>query len=110
MMKECTKCLTVMELCNFSTQKTNATKLYSWCDACRVLYKDTVHEKPYRNAKAFRNEARELRNKAMELRLFSPEVAQEIKQAHKAGKTAKELQSIYGGSTATIYKTLKRSN
>ena len=100
-MKECTNCSKVRE--DFSPQKTKPSKLYSWCDECR---ESNVRLKTGTN-KSYTDEIQKLRQKAVQLRSFSPEQADSLRNRYNSGVSVKELSVETGKSKNSIYSAIK---
>lgn len=98
-MKTCTSCGAERPLSDFSTQKTNRSKLYAWCDACRgaqlPFFKKT-------------NEYQILRDKAKQLRRFDDAAAAVLRERKANGAKPKDLALEFNCSISTINKTLNR--
>lgn len=105
-MKECTNCLEVKEIDQFSPQKTNPKFLYAWCDACRKTANTTI--KPWK-AVAVQRDYQEMRRKAEQLRKFTPEQDQELARRYESGEKVPALAQEFGTNKNTVYKALKRA-
>ncbi len=100
-MKECTNCNKVRD--DFSNQKTNPHKLYAWCDECRK----TNVKSGMRYNNGYAKEVSELKNKAIQLRAFTPEQATELKSRYLNGTKVAELAKETGKSDNAVRKAIR---
>jgi DNA-directed RNA polymerase subunit RPC12/RpoP len=101
-MKRCTSCNRDLPLVEFSPQKTRPGRLYAYCDECR----SQPFVKPL--SKGYRQEVKEMRAKAKELRAFDDTAAVALFKERETGVTIKALAEKHGRNESTIIKTLRR--
>lgn len=106
--RECTRCRVVKDDSEFSFQATKPIFKYSWCDPCREENKNskTTFQTTLtpRQKAAYRAELNELRDKAKDLRKFSPEQCVNLKARLDKGAKAKDLAKEFNTSPSTIYR------
>ena len=105
MMKRCSSCQNELPLSDFSPQKQNPSKLYAWCDGCRLG--SVPHVKPF--GKSTSQEYKALRNKAKDLRFFTPQQDVELRARYVNGEKVKDLAKEFGTCDQTVYKAIHRA-
>lgn len=101
-MKTCIVCGEMKDYSEFTMRKKPPIKPYAACKSCEpIAYK----RKP---TGGYKDEVRELRAKAVELRAFTPEQDVEIARRVKAGEFKNAIAREFGVADSTIASAEKR--